>query len=64
MMNERLKNLKPEGYIFYEADLSGTSVLNESPSGDEFSTATLESNESALRNKDIYLPGFEFFTQP
>lgn len=21
MMNERLKNLKPEGYIFYEADL-------------------------------------------
>ena len=27
-------------YIFYEADLSGTSVLNELPTGDEFSTAT------------------------
>ncbi|EDO57025.1 hypothetical protein CLOL250_02211 [Clostridium sp. L2-50] len=30
----------PGVYIFYEADLSGTSVLNESPTGDEFSTDT------------------------
>ena len=30
----------PDVYIFYEADLSGTSVLNELPTGDEFSTVT------------------------
>lgn len=30
----------PDVYIFYEADLSGTSVFNESPVGDEFSTVT------------------------
>lgn len=30
----------PDVYIFYEADLFGTSVFNESPVGDEFSTVT------------------------
>ena len=36
----KLKNSMSGVYIFYEADLFGTSVFNESPVGDEFSTDT------------------------
>lgn len=61
MMNERLKNLKPEGYIFYEADL----LLRRSLTNHHLvmSLVPLRNNRTkVLCVINIYPTGSKFFT--